>query len=171
MALQWHSSCVKTFVGIWKSGSTKCWLIFAKEGLFMTLKRRITFPITEETEHLNLITTPNNQAKCVTCKSTVETPFLFFTCVISTLSLLINIQKRFLWTKTSMSLVRCFRKLPLYKHQSLKESSLYGQWLTKFFLSSFNSKALQLSFHWNLLPSWGQTLTLSLFPPEKRPFE
>ena len=86
MALQWHSSCVKTFVGIWKSGSTKCWLIFANEGLFMTLKRRITFPITEETEHLNLITTPNIQAKCITCKSTVETPFLFFTCVISTLS-------------------------------------------------------------------------------------
>ena len=84
--------CLKKFVGIWTSGSTKCWLIFAYERLLKTLKRRITFLIANETKYLFLVTLSYNQPKCFISKSTVGTRFLFVNLVISTLSLLIIIQ-------------------------------------------------------------------------------
>ena len=111
MALQWYFCCLKKFFRIRKSGSTKCCLIFSHEGLIITLKRRITFPITNETEYSISVTLPNIQAKCFMSKLTVETQFLFVILVISTLSLPIIIQKRFLSTNTSMFLVRWLWKL------------------------------------------------------------
>ena len=94
--LQRHFSFLKKFVDIWKSGSSIFWLIFTCEGLLMTLKRRITFFIKKQTEHLISVKLPHNQAKCFMCKSTVETRVLFVNLVISRLILQTNIQSRFL---------------------------------------------------------------------------
>ena len=52
---------------------------------------------------------------CFICKSTVETRFVFVNLEISTLSFLNIIQKLFLRTKTSVSLIRWFWKLLLTK--------------------------------------------------------
>ena len=144
---------------------------FAYEGLFMNLKRRTTFLIRNETEHFILVTPPYNQANCLLSKSTTETRFLFVNLVNKTLSLLINIQKRFLVNQDVNVIGTLVLKSSSSQKSTPKKSSASGHWLTKVFLSSSNRKALQPSFYWDLFPSRRQTLNFLPTQPEKRDSE